>query len=169
MAGPQWTHTTPLAIAVWLQILIPFTVWDSAYVFLRPYSLPGGLWHWPLFAPYAHYATIDRMYSRAGWESGDAFVAAHCVLNLAECALATGYLFMAKRYGARRESGGGWGRTVLSGRPARWAVVLGLVQGAMTAAKTVLCLLYEAFGGWRNVGHNDWVTLLTGWIVTVWV
>ena len=70
------------------------------------------------------------------------------MLNLAECTLAAGYLFVAKRDGARRESGGGWGCTVLSGRPARWAVVLGLVQGAITAAKTVLC------GEWK---YHPWL------------
>ena len=95
----SWTHHSSPLITIWLLLLIPFTIWDSAYIFLRPFSLPGGLWHEPFFTPYTDYADIDLMYSRAGWESGDGFVAAHCVLHLIECMLTAIYLWFVFAYG----------------------------------------------------------------------
>src|SRR6186713_470316 len=97
-----WSHTSSLALICWLVFLIPFTIMDSSYIFLRPHSLPGGTWHSPYYSSiYAYYATVDLMYSRKNWESGDGFAAAHCVMNLLECAFSAAYLWQIWRYRQR--------------------------------------------------------------------
>ena len=130
-----WTRTPSLAILLWLSALIPFTVWDLAYIFLRPHSLPSGPWHRPVFAPYTAYAETDLIYGPSAWESGDGFVAAHCVLNLLAYALGSTYLWLVLMHGRK-----GIGmHNALGGAAGRRAALIVLVEGAMTATKTVTC------------------------------
>lgn len=131
------THRSSPIIVIWLTLLVPLTIWDSAYIFLRPHSLPGGKWHEPYFHLHKDYAGIDLMYSRQGWESGDGFVAAHCVLHLTECALGACYLCLLFKRG---QSLGWFGlHRALNGDAAGLSVVIGIVEAAMTLEMTVLC------------------------------
>ena len=131
----SFTHETSTALTIWLILLIPFTIWDSTYVFLRPYTLPGGKWHDTFFSPNTHYASVDLMYSRKNWESGDGFVAAHDVLHLTECTLAAIYLWIVFVYGRRTQ---GISRAV-TGNHASLALIVGLMEGAMTLEMTLMC------------------------------
>ena len=129
-----FTHENSPRLTVWLILLIPFTIWDATYVLLRPYSLPGGKWHKP-FSWNENYASVDLMYSRRNWESGDGFVAAHDILHLTECALAASYLWIIFVYGKPIK---GLRRNV-TGKHASLAVILGLMEGAMTLEMTLMC------------------------------
>lgn len=144
-----FTHTVCPTIWTWLVILVPFTIGDSAYIFLRPDSLPGGPLNY-LWPGYTTYSTIDLMYSRKEWESGNGFVAAHCVLNLLECVFGAWYLALVFSAGERNQA---TGKTELTGDAARRAVVLGLIQGAMTVDKTILCCKLPPLGNlWPHLG-----------------
>ena len=45
------------------------------------------------------------------------------------------------------------------------APLLGLSSIIMTLSKTILYWLNEYYCGWCSIGHNDWYTLLTLWII----
>lgn len=131
----SFTHEASTGLTIWLVLLIPFTIWDATYVFLRPHTLPGGKWHDPYFSPNTHYASVDRMYGRKNWESGDGFVAAHDILHLTECSLAAIYLWIVFVHGVPTQ---GIKRAV-TGKAASLAVIVGLMEGAMTLEMTLMC------------------------------
>lgn len=124
-------------------------MWDMGYIFLRPYTFPGGALHKPFYTPYVIYEQVDKMYSVEAWERGEGFPAAQSFMNLIETAgyfiflgvvwrfaeesdeerdegwLATGL----SKLGFGGSVGGGWGGV---------ACLAGLALNVMTLSKTIL-------------------------------
>lgn len=142
-----YPHTPHPATLLWMLAAIPFTLWDTAYLLLRPHTLPGHPWNRPLWQPYIAYAAVDRVYSAQAWEEGSGFAAAQGVLNLVEVAGYVVYLWLVLRGGAvgRRQGGADarW-RMAMGGKEGAGAVVVGVCVGAMTVGKTVM---YGKFDG----------------------
>jgi len=170
-----WSHTPSLATLLWISAAVPFSIWDSLYMFLRPHTLPGHKWNLPIWKPYITYAAVDRVYSSQAWEENNGFAGAQCFMNLVESGLYVWYLWLVSRNGrVQRPAEGGWkllgwyGQTrTVGGRAGALAVVIGAISGAMTASKTVLYVLNEVFSGFHYLGHNDLGTLIQCWGVMV--
>ncbi|KAI9785076.1 MAG: hypothetical protein M1816_000546 [Peltula sp. TS41687] len=161
MSTPQrWTHTPPLPLLIWLSVSVPLVLWDTAFVFLRPHSLPpDGALHRPFFVPYALYGSVDYLYSRKAYEDQVGFTGAQAVLNAVESTLYLAYLWFATAASRDRERGDkGGGREALG-------PVLGLVAAAMTLSKTGIYWLNEWFSGWADIRHNSWSRLISYWIL----
>ncbi|KAK0639631.1 hypothetical protein B0T16DRAFT_337759, partial [Cercophora newfieldiana] len=152
-----WIHAPhPLSIA-WLAVSVPLVFWDLLYVFLRPHSMPGGKFHWPIWSPYAIQAELDLQYGFKKWNEGDGFNAAQSAMNVLENLIYLTYLGLwYKNKGKDGE---------LRGKVAAVAVVLLYTGLVTTVGKTVLYWLNEAFSGFDNIGHNSW-PMLALWIGT---
>lgn len=133
----SWTHTPRLPIVLWALWAFPFTVWDAAYIFLRPHTMPGGVWHEPFFRPMVQWATVDRIYGEHAWLKKEGFTAAQGVINVLEISLYMVYLMIVHR------NGGALRRASFGGRPAAWAVLVGFAAGVVTATKTSLYCAFE--------------------------
>ena len=175
-------HTpAPFAI-LWLLVSLPLVIWDTCYVFSRPYSMPGGgkIHEW-FFQPYGFYGTVDYFYGRLSYDENDGFTGAQSVLNVFETILYGYYLFV---MGKRVVGGDGFLRgvalksinifaryddenrakfVVTGGTDVALAVVLCFTACVMTASKTILYGANEVFSGYRHVGHNDWVKVWLFW------
>ncbi|KAF2139578.1 uncharacterized protein K452DRAFT_254062 [Aplosporella prunicola CBS 121167] len=172
----QWTHTPSNLTLLWLAISLPLVIWDTGYVFLRPHSMPGGKLHWPIWQPYALYGTIDYVYGWPAYNSQNGFTAAQASLNAVETIFYFVYLWLVLRNGTQAGAKGrgapsrafvGWfaqSREV-AGNAAGKAVLVGFTAAVMTVSKTVLYWLNEYFGGFENIGHNDFTSLLCLWII----
>lgn len=156
-----WSHTPRLAIICWTVFAFPFTIWDTAYIFLRPHTLPGHKWHAPIFTPYSDYAAVDRVYGELAWLERDGFTAAQGIVNMTEATLYIVYFWIVMTRGDKSAATGG--KRVVSGRAGGLAVTLGLVAGSVTATKTALYFMTECFSGFKHVGHADWIPLLSTW------
>ena len=90
--------------------------------------------------PYAKYATVDKLYSRASYEAylaGDeGWGVTQSLMNLVEVAL----LFFAAAFASIGQRG---------------ASLLVIVSCVMTAAKTVAYFLIDYNENWKMTGHND--------------
>ena len=133
-----WSHTPSLPTLLWISLAIPFTIWDSLYMFLRPHTLPGQKWHSPIWSLYGTYASVDHMYNHQAWEEKDGFAVAQCVGSLIECALYAWYGALVWKYGDGRKL---W---AVGEKEGGKACVVGLVAGSMATGKTMLC------GEWKN-------------------
>lgn len=139
-----WSHTPSTFTLVWLFISLPLVIWDTGYVMLRPHSMPGGKWHWPIWAPYELYGRIDHVYGFPAWDAKDGFAGAQGTLNAVETAMYGIYLYIAYSYGVAepgkmgRGSPGILGRRKIVGREAGVAVLIGIAACIMTLSKTVL-------------------------------
>lgn len=138
---------------LWLAISLPAVIWDTGYVLLRPYSMPGGPLHRPLWQPYGLYGTIDHTYGFKAWEANDGWTAAQGSINAVETAAYLFYLYLVYAYG-RPEARQGTGAPdrgdmlarlrglsesrTLYGRVAALAVVVAYTTAVVTFAKTVL-------------------------------
>lgn len=144
-----WTHTpTPLTL-LWLALSIPLVTWDMLYVFLRPHSMPGGKWHWPIWSPYAIQAELDYTYGFKEWNAGGGWNTAQSVVNVVESLMYLGYLGLWYR---NRNQGG---KGELKGRTAAVGVLVLYTAVVTTVGKTVLycefCFRGEGgLGGWRE-------------------
>lgn len=58
----SWAHTPSNTTLIWLCVSLPLVAWDAGYVMLRPWSMPGGALHWPMWAPYELYGKVDYIY-----------------------------------------------------------------------------------------------------------
>ena len=160
-ARAGWSHTPSNLTLIWLAISLPLVVWDTGYVVLRPYSMPGGSLHSPIWKPYGLYGTIDHMYGFKAWDAHNGWTLAQGSINAVETAAYFVYLYLVYAYGQQETTQGrgapnqdamgrlkalGESRTVY-GRVATWAVLLGYSTAALTFAKTVLYWLNEAFSG----------------------
>lgn len=134
----RWTHTPTALTLLWLFVSLPLVAWDSAYVVLRPHTMPGGKWHRPVFTPYALYGTVDYMYGWPAYESGNGFTLAQASLNVLETVGYMGYLYIFWMYGRgqctiaegqQRKIGGAW---------AGLASLFGFSLSLLTFSKTVL-------------------------------
>ncbi|KAK3357893.1 hypothetical protein B0T25DRAFT_173835 [Lasiosphaeria hispida] len=156
---PGWSHTPSLLTLAWLAISVPLVAWDTGYVLLRPLSMPGGSLHWPVWAPYALYGSVDHMYGFKQWNLGNGFTAAQSVLNVVE---SLAYLVYAGLWVAYVRGGGKAG---LTGRTGALAVLVLFAGVVMTLSKTLLYWLNESFSGFDNIGHNEPLQLFFLWIV----
>ena len=72
---------------IWLFVSPLIVLWDIAYVILRPYSMPGGCLHRPIWIPYGLYGEVDHLYGLQSLENGDGLVIAFAMLNFVESCL----------------------------------------------------------------------------------
>jgi hypothetical protein len=71
-----WAHTPSNLTLIWLAISLPLVIWDTAYVMLRPHSMPGGKYHEPIWKPYGLYSTVDYVYGFKALEEENGWTAA---------------------------------------------------------------------------------------------
>lgn len=186
-----WAHTPSNLTVIWLCSSIPAVVWDAGYVFLRPFSMPGGALHWPLWAPYALYGKIDYIYGWKAFNEHNGFTAAQTFLNVIETSMYIYYLYILYAYGEESVAPGrgapnpaiagflGQQRAV-PGQKGVKALLIGYTAAVMTVSKTVLyckfswgCLLpglcdlglNEYYSGFENIGHNNLRDLFFLWII----
>ncbi|KAK4895888.1 hypothetical protein LTR27_006059 [Elasticomyces elasticus] len=175
----NWSHTPSNLTLIWLAISLPLVIWDTGYVLLRPYSMPGGSLQWPLWTPYELYGTVDYVYGWKSYNEHNGWTAAQGSINAVETAAYLWYLYVVYAHGRQTKRQGrgaprkekmGWleslaeSRTV-EGNMATWAVLVAYSTAWLTFSKTVLYWLNEAFSGFANIGHNDPLSLLFLWII----
>lgn len=188
-----WSHTPSNLTLIWLAVSLPLVVWDTGYVLLRPYSMPGGFLHKPIWGPYDLYGRIDHVYGLPSWESKNGWTAAQGTFNALETLVYLVYAYIVFAYGQQESKQGRGapdksqmgGLAVLSeartvyGKQAVWAVLLAYTTAWITLVKTLLyCKSYllcqshanrtgliEAYSGFHSIGHNDWPTLIFLWII----
>ncbi|CAF9909102.1 hypothetical protein IMSHALPRED_007605 [Imshaugia aleurites] len=153
-----WTHAPSTITLLWLLVSLPIVCWDTAYVLLRPHSMPNGSLHAPVFTPYALYGKVDYIYGEKAYREHNGFTSAQASLNVAETAGYVAYLWVVWKYGEgeKRAVGGGWGGV---------ACLVAFALSVMTVSKTVLYWSNEYFSGFENIGHNDPLSLLFLWII----
>lgn len=149
--GSSFAHAPSKVVLLWLMASIPFVLWDTGYIMLRPHSMPGGWLHSPIWTPYALYGTVDYVYGWPAFNARNGFTAAQGFMNLVETACYLFYLWAVFSHGEVDDSGGGKKKTkkksamerlvqdrVVMGRPG--ALALLVVSGAMTMtlSKTLL-------------------------------
>ncbi|MCJ1407731.1 hypothetical protein MMC19_001802 [Ptychographa xylographoides] len=175
-SGP-WSHTPSNLTLIWLAISLPLVIWDTGYVLLRPYSMPGGSLHWPLWVPYKLYGEVDHIYGFPAFNAKNGFTSGQGSMNVVETLGYMAYLWIVFRFGrptpdvegrgAPSPSVVGWlgeARTV-GGREAGVAVLIAFSTALMTVSKTVLYWLSEYFSGFGSIGHNDALSLVFLWII----
>jgi hypothetical protein len=137
---------------IWLAVSLPLVMWDMGYVLLRPYSMPGGSLHKPIWSPYELYGTVDYVYGLPAWEEKNGWTAAQTLFNLLETLAYLAYLALVYKYGEQDSTQGrgapdkssmGMFSTLsesrtLTGRIAIYAVLLGYSTTFLTFSKTVL-------------------------------
>jgi hypothetical protein len=124
-----WSHHPSTLTLIWMAISLPLVIWDTGYVLLRPYSMPGGSLHDPIWSPYELYGRVDHMYGFKQWEAGNGFTAAQGALNAIETAMYLYYTAAVLANGRNKALGGRYGATVL---------IVGLMAAVMTVSKTIL-------------------------------
>ena len=188
--GRVWSHTPSNLTLLWLAISLPLVTWDIGYVLLRPHSMPGGKYHWPLWVPYELYGRVDYIYGWKAWNEHNGFTAAQTRLNVVETLMYVFYAYIV--YTAGRQSvkqgrgaptdGGklSESRTV-RGQAAGLAVLVGYTASIMTVSKTVMYCkfghpwleiiadsnlgLNEYHSGFDNIGHNTLSNLIILWVI----
>ena len=128
---------------------------------LRPYSMPGGSLHWPLWAPYELYGTVDHVYGFKAWDAHSGWTAAQGTVNAIETIAYLVYLYFVYAYGEQepRQGTGAPDKSFMGqlaalsesrtvhGEMAAWLVLGGYSIASVTFWKTVLYYLNEAFSG----------------------
>ncbi|KAL7822078.1 hypothetical protein V8C26DRAFT_389870 [Trichoderma gracile] len=158
-----FTHAPTTTTLLWLALSLPLVIWDTGYVLLRPHSMPGGAWHYPLWAPYKLYGEVDHIYGFKAFRAGNGFTSAQGFLNAVETLLYLWYLG-AWYFGGKRTSSAG-GYKVVSGRAGARATLVGFSAAVMTLSKTVLYWANEYYSGFDNIGHNPLQDLILLWII----
>lgn len=90
----KWAHTPSNLTLIWLAISLPLVIWDTGYVMLRPYSMPGGSLHWPVWQPYELYGKVDYIYGWKAFNENNGFTAAQGTLNVVETLMYLYYLYI---------------------------------------------------------------------------
>lgn len=134
-SSSTFAHAPTTTTLLWLAISLPLVIWDTGYVLLRPHSMPGGAWHYPLWAPYALYGEVDHIYGFKAFRAGNGFTAAQGFLNAVETLLYLWYL--GAWYFSGRRSSSSAGR-VVTGRAGARATLVGFSAAVMTLSKTIL-------------------------------
>lgn len=191
--GSSFAHTPPKVVLLWLLGSIPFVLWDTGYIMLRPHSMPGGWLHSPIWTPYALYGTVDYVYGWPAFNARNGFTAAQGFMNLIESACYVFYLWVAFRHGEIASSGGRKKAEkkgaveslvqdrVVGGRLGALSLLVVFSAMTMTLSKTLLycehqilnsaltMLIHtgfnELFSGFGNIGHNDLASLIPLWII----
>ncbi|KAF5501298.1 hypothetical protein K456DRAFT_1178234 [Colletotrichum gloeosporioides 23] len=159
-----WSHApTPITL-FWLLVSLPLVAWDTGYVLLRPWTMPGGHLHWPLYVPYALYGTVDHIYGWKAFNARNGFTSAQGTLNLVESVMYLVYVWIYFARG-RAVQGPAGIKKVVGGRAGALGVVVGFSAAVMTLSKTVLYWANEYFSGFDNIGHNPPMDLLFLWII----
>jgi len=145
----NWAHTPSNLTIIWLLVSLPLVIWDTGYVLLRPYSMPGGSLHWPLWTPYDLYGKVDYIYGWKAFNEHNGFTSAQGTLNVVETLMYLYYLFVLYTHG-RQSSAAGRGaprpstagflgqQRYVEGRNGILAVLVGYTAAVMTVSKTVL-------------------------------
>ncbi|EGR48523.1 uncharacterized protein TRIREDRAFT_32204, partial [Trichoderma reesei QM6a] len=161
-SSSTFAHAPSTATLLWLTISLPLVIWDTGYVLLRPHSMPGGAWHYPLWAPYKLYGEIDHIYGFKAFRAGNGFTSAQGFLNAIETLLYLWYLG-AWYFAGKRSSSAGY--KVVSGRAGARATLVGFSAAVMTLSKTILYWANEYYSGFDNIGHNSLEDLILLWII----
>ncbi|KAH8595575.1 hypothetical protein B0O99DRAFT_622169 [Bisporella sp. PMI_857] len=172
----KWAHTPSNLTLIWLFISLPLVVWDAGYVLLRPHSMPGGKYHWPLWQPYELYGRVDYIYGWKAFNAKNGFTAAQTSLNVVETLMYIYYLYIVFVHGKSSVAPGrgvpdvskvgflGQQRSV-SGPAGILALLVVYSAAVMTLSKTALYWANEYYSGFDNIGHNNARDLLFLWII----
>lgn len=145
----KWAHTPSNLTIIWLAISLPLVAWDTGYVMLRPYSMPGGSLHWPIWVPYELYGKVDYIYGWKAFNEKNGFTAAQGFLNIMESLMYIYYLYIIYMFGKQSKAQGrgapkassvgflGQQRFV-DGQKGAVAVLVAFSAAVMTVSKTVL-------------------------------
>jgi hypothetical protein len=191
-SGP-WAHSPSNIALGWLFISLPLVAWDCGYVLLRPYSMPGGALHSPLWVPYALYGRIDHIYGWPAYNSNNGFTSAQGAMNVMESAMYCYYLYIVAKYGKSQAKGAKsnfatWWvmeEKTVPGMMGAVGAMVAFTGAVMTVAKTALyceypnihippvnhfltnfiLVLNEAFSGFNHIGHNDAATIVFLWVI----
>src|SRR5947209_7004044 len=98
-----WAHTPSNITVIWLLISIPLVMWDTGYLILRPHSMPGGKYHYPIWSLYETYCRVDHVYGWPAYESGDGFPLAQGSLNIVETCMYLYYLYIVWAYNSNKD------------------------------------------------------------------
>lgn len=98
-SSPKWAHTPSNITLIWLFVSLPLVIWDTGYVLLRPYSMPGGSLHWPIWTPYELYGKVDYIYGWKAFNEHNGFTAAQGTLNTIETLMYMWYLYIMYTHG----------------------------------------------------------------------
>jgi hypothetical protein len=111
------------------------------YCLGRPYTMPGGALHWPIWAPYklfpslvlvdSRYGEVDYIYGIKAYENHNGFTNAQSLLNVFELLLQIWFLQLRKRRNFEGK-----------------ALMVGYTVSVMTLSKTVLYWLQEYYSGY---------------------
>lgn len=143
----KWHHTPDPTVLLWLMISLPLVAWDAAYVFGRPYTMPDGWLHSPIWTPYALYGEVDYIYGWKAWNEHNGFTAAQTALNVIESIGYIAYLWVVWRFGEgeKRVLPNAWGGV---------ACLVGFGLCVMTVSKTALYCEYCSSG--VVIGGGEW-------------
>ncbi|KAH6606881.1 c6 transcription factor [Trichoderma cornu-damae] len=156
-----FAHAPTAVTLAWLVISLPLVVWDTAYVLLRPHSMPGGSLHWPVWAPYKLYGEVDHIYGFKAFHAGNGFTSAQGLLNALETLLYVCYLWVWYFRGSASPEG----VRLVGGRAGARAALMGFSAAVMTLSKTLLYWANEYYSGFDNIGHNPPMDLIFLWII----
>ncbi|KAH8176494.1 C6 transcription factor [Sarocladium implicatum] len=161
-----WTHSPTNWTLLWLTVSLPLVTWDFIYCLFRPWTMPGGHWHYPIWAPYELYGRIDGIYGSMAFDAGDGFTSAQAFMNVVETAAYAYYLYIYLTTGksAKGASSKLTGKTI-GGSDAGKAALIGFSGALMTLAKTVLYWLNEYYSNYRHIGHNSLRDIIILWIL----
>lgn len=145
----KWAHTPSNLSIIWLFISLPLVAWDTGYVMLRPHTMPGGKWHWPLYVPYDLYGRVDYIYGWKAFNAHNGFTSAQGLLNIIESAMYAYYLYILYAHGKQSAKAGREApktskvgflgqQCAVEGKWGALAVVVGYSAALMTVSKTVL-------------------------------
>lgn len=122
----------------------------------RPYTMPGGSWHYPIWAPYKLYGEVDHVYGFPAWDHKDGFGGAQGLMNAVETSMYLVYLYYVYMHGHEPTATKGRGAPrkaaqsdhgllrklanarVVNGHEGALAVLLLFATATMTLSKTVL-------------------------------
>lgn len=188
----KWAHSPSNITLIWLAISLPLVAWDTGYIMLRPHTMPGGKYQWPLWTPYELYGKVDYIYGWKAYHAKNGFTAAQGFLNIIETLMYMYYLYIMYAFG-RQSTAQGRGapspaavgffgqQRYVDGKQGALALLVAYSAAVMTVSKTVLyCMLRmyllsqlsliaqgmnEYFSGFENIGHNSFIDLLFLWII----
>jgi hypothetical protein len=154
-------------------------LWDTGYVLLRPWSMPGGWLHSPIWTPYELYGRVDYVYGWPAYEANDGWTASQGWVNLVETGAYLGYLYLVFAFGVREGDVVGRGAPdelqkvgglkwltesrTLQGKKAAVAVLVAYSTALVTFAKTVLYCEFLFSFLLSSLARLNFFFLATGW------